>query len=1335
VTRFRPTRYGVIGLYQYADQVFQAEGGRLALRGRNTSGKSKVLEVVMPFVLEGDISPLKLDPFSRGKSKTMHWNLIGCTDKWPSERRNKAVGYVWAEFHHAERDEHVTCGIGLQASRDSTEIKRWYFVTDQRIGSNLILCEPDGDELAPLARKPSIERITAGGGHVFDSQEDYKRAIRERLIGFENGELYNHMLKLIRQLRQPKLSKGIESETISKMLSETLPTVDEQQMRGLGDALDRLDQLGRELRGLRDGRALAQTLATKTFRQYARAAVGARAGALRAAERTFETASRVVGERDADRDAAEREQGEARAALDDARSALRSTQAQREALMQSETYKTVAELERVREAVDEGSGAHARAEAHTAEARKRLGLASAEHDDAKSREVAAQRDVARIGDELQGALRQAGLEAHVDAHAMLEGVIHERRERVAEQRRLAAVTEAVAERQRDRAEGVAAAAALVAERCEERDAATRVRDEAAESLSTAVTAWRTRLVELVSEAAPARALAEMAATDPPRCRETLQALWRDAHDRLGAQDGALQAAASRLDEEVAVREVREADLLAQRDVPPEARFPDRGPREGRAGAALWQLVDFADDIAESERGPLEAALQASGILDAWVDVDGTVAEQDMTLVSAEAAAASGPALSAFLVPACGDTSVGRELVARVLAAVPTDGIVSLGPGRFRAGPLRGRAVKPVAQFIGLQARRAHRAAQLAQVREQLGELGERLDETQRQRADVQRRRVVAAEERDAFPPGEELREAEERVRASVSRLADAEGAAAKARTAREEADVALRHARRAATEHAAKHGLPVVEELLGQLVDALDKSERLLGRLTTVETVLALHVRATAKAAEGLVDRQEAVAGAESRQAEAKASLDREQGRLRAVEVLLGDIDASEILKHAESLRADAKRLEKENDEAGEALVTASSAFTLADTLLTEAKNARDEAETSRLAAVGGVQALARARMFTAISGDEPLAADEAAADGWTLTTALDRIRGLPPELAVEPNADQLEALVNQVVRTVTDLNHQLALHDMEVTPRTQDGLMVCDVVRHGRVRALHELIAELDVDVARHELLLSEERSRALGEAVRTEIAEHLRQRIVGVRTTLATRNRALRKCATGGGKRLELSWVLSDLEANDAEAVVLLGDRFIDTMGDLDREKVFAFVERCAQRASENIEGEADAERRRGGVMAAFDYRNWFRFELEVLELDGSRERLTAQKHGEGSGGEQSVLLNVALFASAAAMYDLVPEAPRLVALDEAMDGIDEQVRHDVLAALVDLDLDFIATSFDLDPCVPAVPAVGFYELHRDNDEWGVFAQHFVWNGRERIEVVDEDEGQQAA
>ncbi|MEK8146115.1 hypothetical protein NKH18_47665 [Streptomyces sp. M10(2022)] len=46
--RFKPTRAGVIGLWDYTDEEFVFADGRLVLRGHNGSGKTKALEVLFP---------------------------------------------------------------------------------------------------------------------------------------------------------------------------------------------------------------------------------------------------------------------------------------------------------------------------------------------------------------------------------------------------------------------------------------------------------------------------------------------------------------------------------------------------------------------------------------------------------------------------------------------------------------------------------------------------------------------------------------------------------------------------------------------------------------------------------------------------------------------------------------------------------------------------------------------------------------------------------------------------------------------------------------------------------------------------------------------------------------------------------------------------------------------------------------------------------------------------------------------------------------------------------------------------------------------------------------
>jgi recombinational DNA repair ATPase RecF len=47
-------RAGIRNVWQYDDAELHFAGGRLLLRGRNGAGKSKALELLLPFLLDGD---------------------------------------------------------------------------------------------------------------------------------------------------------------------------------------------------------------------------------------------------------------------------------------------------------------------------------------------------------------------------------------------------------------------------------------------------------------------------------------------------------------------------------------------------------------------------------------------------------------------------------------------------------------------------------------------------------------------------------------------------------------------------------------------------------------------------------------------------------------------------------------------------------------------------------------------------------------------------------------------------------------------------------------------------------------------------------------------------------------------------------------------------------------------------------------------------------------------------------------------------------------------------------------------------------------------------------
>jgi hypothetical protein len=179
----------------------------------------------------------------------------------------------------------------------------------------------------------------------------------------------------------------------------------------------------------------------------------------------------------------------------------------------------------------------------------------------------------------------------------------------------------------------------------------------------------------------------------------------------------------------------ERDRLEQGEdaVPPLS--PYRGPdaRADRAGAPFWQLVDFRDHVNEAQRASLEAALEASALLDAWVTPDGRLqildGEQlhDTQLLERPHRTAS---LAAWLQPAgTFDAAVVVRLLEGMVCTPIDDGTAEtwVSPdGRFRIGALAGAWNKPVATYVGYAARAAARARRLEAITLRMDQLGQEL---------------------------------------------------------------------------------------------------------------------------------------------------------------------------------------------------------------------------------------------------------------------------------------------------------------------------------------------------------------------------------------------------------------------------------------------------------------------------------------------------------------------------------------------------------------------------------------------------------------------------------
>ncbi len=862
--RWQPLRAGLVDVFYYDQEEFRFRDGRLLLRGNNGTGKSKVLALTLPFLLDGELSPHRVEPDADPK-KRMEWNLL-LGGEHPNPER---LGYTWLELGRRDADGNAlfcTLGCGLKAVSGRGIASHWFFLTDQRVGAELALV--DGARIA-LTRE-RLEEALGTRGVVHRTARTYRRAVDETLFGL-GEQRYGALLDLLIKVRAPQLSKRPNERALSDALTGALAPLDQALIADVAEAFRGLEEDRDALTAMVEARDAAGRY-LDTYRHYARIACRRRAALPRQAQTHFDRVSRELADAEAAHQKAQAELQSAEAALVELRSEEERLRARERALRESPEARSARELERAAEEArraaehaGQAQSAHDRGAERLDQQRRRLAgadarRAGADEELSQARAVAAERaqaagiadsfaervdrvieavnaidatDTAMAADATKttGAAEADGLtEAGDEAPAATAAP--EPSTDVVELRRRA---EELADRQERAIDHLEALLAVATDRRRALNVARERHEELASEAAT-LAEQREQAAKLLAETGrdlvgAARAYVEAARAltlaDPAEMLAALE-LWVETLDGpnplLTATAAAGRAASAALAHQEAEldmeeREVRqlagELDASIERlqagehETPPIPHTREHSAREERAGAPLWLLVDFCSGVPETQRAGIEAALEASGILDAWVSPAGellTPGTQDVLLTPDAQDPAGGARLHDVLEPAIDrdDPRAGRvqeEAVRRVLAAVALaqdGGTVWVTPaGEFRNGVLRGAWRKPSAAFIGRGAREVARRARLAELHERREQAQRRLQELADARERLGERRAELEEQLRGMPTDEALRGSyhtlaglnterarlTERVAAAAARLAQAESERAQAEDA------------------------------------------------------------------------------------------------------------------------------------------------------------------------------------------------------------------------------------------------------------------------------------------------------------------------------------------------------------------------------------------------------------------------------------------------------------------------------------------------------------------------------------------------------------------------
>jgi uncharacterized protein (TIGR02680 family) len=1362
--RWRLHRGGITNVWFYWDNEFDFSGGRLVLRGTNGSGKSRALEMLLPFVFDADRR--RMDATGSGKVRIEDLMRTG-------DDSTNRLGYLWIELVRDSEDsvpEYLTVGALVRYSRATSEAKVWYFTTPMRIGHDLLL--QDGDRI-PLSRDNLASAI--GVDRITDSPQVHRERVRSQVFGLtgESGkERFAGLLQLLHTLRSPDVGNRIDEGRLPHILSDALPPLSDAALTAAGEQLDGLTETRDAQERLEDAQRHVGTFVA-VYRRYVTARITESASAASQAAAVAEKAEKDARDKRAEHlelaEQYEIQNGTVTTLEED----VESLDATISGIKESKSYQDIRDLdERERRVLAlAGTADIALANARAARQRETECVAAA---DIRAREIVdAAENTGRAFVEVRQVLHQAGVTAtmpdtvNVQRTAQAPASVQVRRDRTgdrtqvdmpvpatvvvsptdltetiaqlgrvggaAEQRarhagtRLAEAVRLDGEHQKvESAEGRAAEAeARAIEAAEVMQAALDERDDAARALARA---WRSWIASDVSVALLPDV--DWTATPVAPLLADVEALVGDIgnSDSLAQLDNTANVAALPVQEwhadalaellaEDRADEAKRGQLLAEQGTllaehDPEPERPTWLTSRPDSAAQFWRTVDFAAHIDAEQRAGIEAALLAAGLLTASVTHGGLTAEDGQVLLAASGPAAARPLSEVLVVDSA--SPVPAEHVTTVLQRI------SMGDrahptwidvdGCWANGPLHGRHVGTTARHIGAEARAAARAERLAEIATALAELEQESDARATKRASMQALRTRLSSHLGTSPRSQSLATA----RSLAAREAERARRAEAEQHMLERVAGELRHAWTAAVsdhrDKCAVFSLPFT-------ADDLDSTERSCDAavlstkaaetgLRTVETALGQHSRELATLASVSSGRASAEAEAEKHW---RAWHD-ETTELEAIRESIGA--AAEQTK--KQLRETEARLLNTKADLRNARTAAEATGQRVSASQVESRQLNKEADDRR----GELEAAAQH-----LTAQLALPGVAAAAVG-ELTVEMAYRQATPAEVeamarAVRSKLDRRAAVdQNALMRAQQTLEREVS-GTIDVHSEIENGIWLVELADASGHRPLMAAAAELDRRCEEGAAALSERERRVFTDFVLGGVAEELRRRLDQAEALIKAMNASLASIRTSHGIGVKLRW---DLLAED--------DRRIGRVRDLVRQ---ADEVRPAQDTLELTEllksmvNDEFAQDRSAGYAAhltsALDYRAWHQVQVIITGPAPGQERRISRR-AKLSQGETRFVSYVTLFAAVDAYLSGLPDtttALRLILLDDAFAKVDDRTIGELMGLLVRLDLDFAMTGHALWGCYPQVPALDCYEVRR-REGTPAITTHVHWDGHNR-------------
>ncbi len=1345
-------RAGLLNFWYYDEEEFDFSDGKLLLRGSNGSGKSVTMQSFIPLLLDGNKSPERLDPFG-SKARKLENYLLGDEDSGKDE----SIGYVYMEFKKRKTENYMTVGMGFRASRGKA-LKSWGFVINdgRRIGQDIFLYKKSGGKL-PLTAKELQNRIDSGG-QVIESQNGYMKLVNNYLFGYDNIEDYDELIKLLVQLRTPKLSKDFKPTVSYEIMENSLQQLSEDDLRPMSEAVENMDKIKSRLEEMKEAKKAANRIKA-AFDKYNRFFIVDKAKLYIKYNKQFENMK-------SEKENCEREIERARASHEAAEEELKNLDMEKSILEDKKRELDKHDSIKIREKIEK-----------LKEYIEILNVQKSQkkqiHDKKRQDEVTLNNNIKKLGEErdagrdkiehMLAEMDEISKEIYFDEQSFLKDELKSSLDRKYSfnyvennlEKYMKNIEKALEELRKERTKNIEYDRAL-----EELEKSKQYREEKLKILEETknllmeikgeyiekVYDWKNNNIEfkfseegIVSLTRAVNNFHYLSSFDDIIAQVRNE--YNNFEKELSGMKYKMEIEKENL--EKLLEEKNQQIKMWKNKKDPE---PEREEKvvENRKKLQqmnipfipLYMAVDFKEDVPDEIKGRLEEALMDMGILDALiipkkyeekilgVNLDTTADKYIFPCKEKDR-----DNISSFLKSeSISIDGIDRQYIEDILGSIGINKNETCvnEKGQYSIGPIKGNVTKIyVPKFIGSSARNKYREDVINNLLKETKEVEAYILTCKNDINNINMRIKVLEKEFDSIPSNKDLFEA-------VQQLKDADFKYEKAcedienknsverkiygelKTIKEKvyeltyklnikANVKdYEEVLECAQDY--RQNLFKLEKIHGEFLQVLEKIQIFKDNLEDILQDIDNIIYDLSSIERDL--KESSITMENSKQQLELSDYESVKNQVEQCIRLLGEIP-EKIKTTARKSEREKSIYEEQNKKIKDILEKME---TLKKILSVYEKSFMEEIELDYVSTNKDMKILEIAGKIV----------KETVIDEKSL-----KVREDYGNVLFQRFQENNQYLREYTVRTDYIFTDELDTKDEDLkrANATRRRVDIMAKVR-GKDVSFYKLVDFIEEGIIENEKLLQEGDRQLFEDILVNNISKKIRARIFHSEKWVKKMNELMESMNTSSGLSFSLRWTSKKAETEqqlDTKELVDLLKQDGNLMKPSDLNKLSEHFRSKISEARRMLEDKGYSQTFHSIMKEILDYRKWFQFKLYFVKKGSNKKELTNNAFYQFSGGEKAMAMYVPLFSAVYAKYEGARgDSPRIISLDEAFAGVDERNIRDMFRLLNELDLNYIINSQILWGDYDTVPSLSICELLRPDNVEYVTVMRYRWNGK---------------